>query len=231
MYKYLLIIFLLCGIAFSGMAQTSSPDTTKTKKDEQLLKHDSVPSKRFVPKVTKVTKEKVYHPDSTHSPHKAVIRSLMIPGYGQIYNHHWWKVPVIYATLGLLADAVAFNQRYYAPNLVVAHYYEQGVTSLPTTAKDYALWAEYQHYQVPQQTVYSLVDSYRRNRDLSIFGFVGFWGVQAIEAYIDAKFQHSYTMDTDFSFKVEPAILNQQPFYALNSGPIIPGIKLTFAFN
>jgi hypothetical protein len=232
MYKYLLLFFLLTGFALQAIAQRPQVDSVKKNKEKQSYLHrDSVTSKRFVPKVTQ---EKAYHPDSNHSPHIAVMRSLMVPGWGQLYNHQWWKVPVIYTGLGLLADAIIFNQRGYAPNLVVAHYYERGETlqTLPTTAKDYSLFKQYQQIQVQAQTVYDIVDSYRRDRDLSIMGFLGAWGVQMVDAYIDAKFQHSYTMDTDFSFKISPTILNQQSMYAENfNGPVIPGLKLTFALR
>ena len=228
MYRYLLVIFMVSAFSCAALAQTSAPDSTKTKKDRQNAKQDSVTSKRFVPKVTK---DKVYHPDSLHSPHKAVIRSLIIPGWGQLYNHQWWKVPIIYGGLGLLFDAILFNQRYYAPNLIVAKYREHGVTPGPNDPQ-YALYETYQSYNVQDQTIYDLVDSYRRDRDLSIMGFVGAWGVQMIDAYIDAKFQHSYTMDTDFSFKIAPTIMNSQPVFAESgSGPVTMGLKLTFTLR
>ena len=228
MCKYLLLFFLVTGFALSAKAQGPVFNSKPTPKDSINKRADSVTSKRFAPKVTH--DNRIYHPDSNHSPHKAVMRSLMIPGWGQIYNHQWWKVPIIYAGLGLLADAIAFNQRYYAPNLVVAKYYEHG-TPLTKGMPQYDLYAQYIAYNVPQQTVYDLVDSYRRDRDLSIMGFLGAWGIQMVDAYIDAKFKHSYTMDTDFSFRIEPAIINQQqPIYALYSGSYIPGIKLTMSF-
>jgi hypothetical protein len=225
MYKNLLIIFLLGGFAFAAAAQTSSPDTTKTKKDIQNRKRDSVNSKRFAPKVTK---EKVYHPDTLHDPHKAVMRSLMIPGWGQIYNHQWYLVPVIYAGLGLLVDAIIFNQRNYGPNLVVARYFEHGVAPTPNQP-DYNLYELYVTYQVPATTVYSIVNSYDRDRDLSIFGLLGAWGIQVIDAYITAKFQQVYTMDTNFSYKVEPMF--GQPVYAQTlSGAFVTGVKVTLRF-
>jgi len=228
MYKYLLTIFLVTGIALTAMAQKPQMDTVRNKRDSLNLKRDSASSKRFVPKVTK---EKAYHPDSTHSPHKAVMRSLMIPGWGQIYNHQWWKVPVIYAGLGLLADAIIFNERYYKPTLVVAIYYEHGITPTPSMPQ-YNLYLEYQNAGTPAQSIYDAVNSYRRDRDLSIMGFAAAWGIQMVDAYIDAKFQHSYTMDTDFSFKISPTIINQQPMYAYNfNGPVIPGLKLTFTLQ
>jgi hypothetical protein len=232
MYKYLLVIFLMSGFALTVRAQNPALSKKETKKDSVNLHRDSITSKRFVPRVKH--DDKVYHPDSLHSPHKAVMRSLILPGLGQLYNHQWWKVPIIYAGLGLLADAIIFNQRQYGPLLQVAHYYEQGKTTstLPTTAKDYNLWLEYTNAGYQSTTIDAAVDAYRRDRDLSIMGFAAAWGIQMVDAYIDAKFQHSYTMDTDFSYKVAPTIINQQPLYAQSfGGPIIPGLKLTFTLR
>jgi len=227
MHKFLLIIFLITGCVLTALAQKPELDTVRNKKDSLNLKRDSVTSKRFVPKVTK--DEKIYHPDSLHDPHKAVIRSLMIPGWGQIYNHQWWKVPIIYAGLGLLADVIIYNQRQYGPLLVIAKDREHGTPPSPGSPE----YATYQEYAgVPDQTVYDAVNGYIRDRDLGILGLLAGWGIQAVDAYIDAKFKHSYTMDTDFSFKVAPTIINQ-PTYAesFGGGPITPGLKLTFTLR
>jgi hypothetical protein len=228
MYKYLLTCILLIGLSATVMAQAPQLDTVRTKKENLNLKRDSATSKPFVPKIKK--DNKIYHPDSLHDPHKAVVRSLMIPGWGQLYNHQWYYVPVIYAGLGLLVDAIIFNQNNYEPNLIVARYYEHGINPSPGDPQ-YKLWQVYYANGLQAQTVYDIVNSYRRDRDLSILGLLGAWGVQAIQAYIQAKFQHSYTMDSDFSMHVSPTILNQQNLFAEGlNGPVIPGIKLTIAF-
>src|ERR1700760_3682276 len=111
MYKCLLFIAFVIGFGFAAKAQTLDTVATKTKTDSLVHKSDSAKSKRYYPKITK---EKTYHPDTLHDPHKAVMRSLMIPGWGQIYNHRWWKLPLIYAGIGLLGDVVVFNQHYYS---------------------------------------------------------------------------------------------------------------------
>ena len=214
MYKCLLLVCLLSGFALLAMAQ--APDTVliKNKSEKAALKHDSLTQKRFVPKITH---EKVYHPDSNHSPHKAVMHSLMIPGWGQLYNHQWWKVPFIYAGLGLLVDGVVFNQRYYNLYITEAKLRERGATvGNPSLAQ----------YQTTD--IISASDAARRNRDLCILGFLGGWGIQMVDAYIDAKFKHSYSMDNNLSFKISPEIMNQ-PVYSLNNSPsFIPALKITF---
>jgi len=111
MYRYLLLICLLAGCCFTAMAQktdtlSSSPAAkVKSKADSLKLKADSIRLKKQDTTVAttytpKIKKEKVFHPDTNHSPHTAVIRSLIIPGLGQAYNHRWWKIPVIYGACG-----------------------------------------------------------------------------------------------------------------------------------
>lgn len=219
MYKCLLLICCIMGFAFAARAQKPDTVAVKSKADSLSLKHDSATSKPYKPKVTK---EKTYHPDSLHSPHKAVMHSLMIPGWGQLYNHQWWKVPIIYAGLGLLGDAIVFNQNYYTLFLKEAKLRERGA---PTSERNPLL------VNVNDGDVTANLDSYRRNRDLCILGMLGAWGIQMIDAYIDAKFIHSYTMDNNLSFKIKPGFI-EQPMYALNSyNSVIPAIKITFTLK
>lgn len=232
MYKYLLVIFLLAGCAFTAMAQqplTSPPPAEKSKDTLISTKKDTVVARSFIPKVKK-TKEKVFHPDSTHDPHKAFIRSLLIPGWGQVYNHRWWKVPVIYGGLSLLGVAIVFNNTYYNQFLTIAQDLEKGI--VPTPKDKY--YSQYQIYVVQSgyasTAIDDATDSYRRDRDLCILGVLGAWGINVVDAYIDAKFQHSYTVDNNFSMKVEPSVISQPMYAQTMSSPFIPGLKITFAF-
>ena len=227
MYKYLIVFLLLISILQLAKAQNQDSRSNKISKDSINLHEDSITSKPFAPKVKQDHKR--YHPDSLHSPRKAVIRSLILPGLGQVYNHQWWKVPIIYAGLGLLADVIIYNQRQYGPLLKVARDIEH-ITPPAATRPEYKLWLYY--HSLPSQDVYSDLNTTRRDRDLGIMGLVAGWGVQMVDAYIDAKFKHSYTMDTDLSYNVGPTIINQQLLYAQSSNsPIIPGIKLTFTLR
>jgi hypothetical protein len=226
MYKYLfLIVFLL---AYVG-AKAQIADTTKQRsKNDMLNAHrDSITSKPFKPTVKSLT---IYHPDSTHSPRKAVIRSLSFPGLGQIYNRHgiWWRLPLIYGGLGALAYNIYTNGKDYNAFLKESEWRAHG--RIGDEPLPYYMGSPI--LNVADQTIYDYKDNLRRNRDLSIFGFILVWGVNAIDAYIDAKFTHSYSMDNDLSFKVTPSLMGTPatgPVYASNFNySFTPSLKVTF---
>jgi hypothetical protein len=240
MYRYLLLLGFIMACCFTAIAQ--NPDTTaktpiiKTRADSLKFKQDSIRQKKAADDTTvnttyvpKIKKEKVFKPDTNHSPHTAVIRSLLIPGWGQVYNHRWWKVPLIYTGLGLLGSVIIFNEANYKEFLQLSIYREHGTVVKPGDK----YYAQYQQLAgVPDQAIYDANDGYRRNRDLGILGVLGFWGINAIDAYIDAKFMHSYSVDNNLSMHIAPSLLNQQPAYAFNSPTsFIPGLKITFTLR
>ena len=220
---------MLCTL--NAMAQ--KPDTTtrtsviKNSKDTLIsTRQDTDVSRSFKPKIKK---ERVYHPDTLHSPHTAIMHSLMIPGWGQVYNHRWWKVPVIYGTLGLFAWGVAFNIHYYNKFLPLSIDREHGKIPVKGVDKEYGDYQTYAGFS--DQALYDATDSYRRDRDLCILGALGFWGINVIDAYIDAKFISAYSVDNNLSMKITPTLLGQ-PVYAQNPiSSFIPGIKITFTLR
>lgn len=215
---------LISGFAAKAQSTDTGYFRRKPLKDSVTLsRRDTNVSRSIKPKKA----ERVFHPDSLHSPHKAVIRSLIIPGWGQVYNHRIWKVPMVYTGLGLFAWGIAFNTSYYNEFYTLSRYRANGTA--PKKGDPY--YTEFNQYANQQnQAIYDAADAYRRNRDLCILGTLGFWGINAIDAYIDAKFIHSYTVDNNLSIKIRPDLISQ-PLYAQNIlGAYIPGIKITFAF-
>jgi hypothetical protein len=231
MHKWLLFLLLALG-TFTAKAQ--KPDTVRVKSANDSLNRvrDSVTSKPVLPKILAKKNKKRYNPDSTHLPSKAVKRSLMIPGWGQLYNGAWWKVPLIYGGLGSLGLAVEFNSRYYRQYLAVYNLRRNGERPGEGTSRAVTqLFFDTQNVSVT--AIEGAVSSYQRNMQLSILGIAGAWGIQVIEAYIQAKFIHSYTMDRDLSFKVTPGVLPTGPLYASGSlsSSVMPVVKLTFTFK
>jgi len=227
MHKLLLTFLILFCATSAAWAQRPDFSPPKTKADSVKAKLDSIKSKAFAPSIVD---EKVYHPDSTHSPRKAVMRSLMVPAWGQLYNHKWWKVPIVYGGLGLIGWMYVFNQSNYTQNLAIAQYRRRGYVPGPNDDY-YELYRLYAQYNYSDPAINDAVRSYRRYRDLSVLLFAAGWGIQIIDAYIDAKFIHSYTMDNNLSFKISPQIMNQPMLAYGFSGSYVPGLKVTFTFR
>lgn len=230
MHKYLLLFLLGTGFCFCALAQKTGTTAVVLKGDEDTVtvkKPDTAVAGPFIPKPKK--KERIFIPDSTHSPHKAIMRSLIIPGWGQIYNHHWWKVPVIYTALGTLGYFLVMNTDSAKEFLALSQYREHGVDP---TIKKLPYYQQFKLYiNVPNQSIYDVYNYYLRDRDLSILGILGAWTINLVDAYIDAKFINAYSVDNNLSMKVTPTLLNQPVFALSNNSSYIPGIKITFALK
>jgi hypothetical protein len=233
MIRRLLATVFFLGIAFFAMGQTPDTVAAKVKADTVIKKADTVRRSSFAPKIKK---EKEYHPDSTHSPKLAVRRSLFIPGWGQFYNKELWyiKVPAIYLGLGLLGNAIIVNQKQYKVYLALARIKntetipKPGDRLYPTYVKykkEYDLYVG--TYGASYTDLENAANGYQRNFQISILSVIAIWGVQAVEAYITAKFINAYTVDNNLSMKVSPTLM--QPMYASNfNNAFIPGLKFTF---
>lgn len=138
-------------------------------------------------------------------PRIAARRSAIVPGLGQLYNKRWWKVPLVYGGFVGIGLVYEFNQRYYKMFLREAQYRQDA----PDKANPD--WASY-----PDDGIIRIKDDYRRNRDLSILAGIGFYAVQIIDAYIDAKF-FRFDVSDDLSLKVDPFIQNGQVYNASSS--------------
>ncbi len=230
MYKYWLLFLVFTGLSIALQAQ--NPDTSLIVKSGNGVsinpeKTNSLDSNYFSPQLKK-KKVKAYHPDTAHSPRSAAIRSLIIPGWGQVYNHQYLYVPVIYGGLTALVAISRWNNKYYKEFLQLSLYKRNGVVPRPGAP----YYKEYYDYSVPTNPgIYNAKDAYLRDRDLCYLGVVGLWGVNVIQAYVAAKFQHSYSIDDKMTIKAGPAFINQ-PLFAENTlGDYIPGIKITFAIK
>ncbi len=140
--------------------------------------------------------------DSTHSPQGALWRALVLPGWGQIYNRQYWKVPFVYAGLGGFAALARFmNERY----LLYRHAY------LYAIAPD-----RYPQYRDEGERFRAVIeagradllrqyrDRYRRNRDLSYIALGLWYGLTVLDAYVHA---HLYDFDVseNLQLTVHPA--------------------------
>ncbi len=108
-------------------------------------------------------------PPVNHSPTKATIYSLVLPGLGQGYNQKYWKIPVVYASLG--AAGYSFYRYRFLMNEKNSIFKEMYANGSEPTAQD-----------IEKR------DDYRVNRDFSGIAFVLVYVLQVVDATVDAHF-------------------------------------------
>lgn len=150
----------------------------------------------------------------------AVRKSAIIPGWGQLQNGRWWKVPIVVGGFVGLGYSYDFARKNYRKHLKEAQYRAvnpgQGEFLLP----------EFEGY--PSDWIIQAKDFYRRNRDLSILGGVGFYAIQLIDAYVDSKF-FRYDISDDLSFNLQPSF-EPTPWLLANNRAAF-GLKVAFQFH
>jgi len=122
-------------------------------------------------------------------PGKAALYSLMVPGWGQVYNGKIWKLPLVYGLEGAAIYYLITNARRY--NDFNACY-----TSLVTTQQPIA---ECRGVSTVNDA-FVIRQAYRKRRELSYVFVIGAHLFQAFEAFIDRHLV-DFDLDEDLSFK------------------------------
>lgn len=157
-------------------------------------------------------------------------QSLMVPGWGQITNGGlWWiKVPVIYGGFVSAVLVFEFNNRYYRDILKEVQYRINNNHAIPPNTK---------YPQLPegsQITDYMInaKDSYRRNRDMTVLVTVGWWGLQAVEAYVTSMLKNRWEIDDELGFSITPTLLANPggTSWAYQAQPYTIGVKVGLKF-
>lgn len=140
-----------------------------------------------------------------HSPRKAAIRSAIIPGWGQVYNKKYWKVPIVGAAIGIPAWLVYYNQEWYKRTGYAVRVADAG-NNLPVYLDkvDPELLALVKGKKV--STLINYRNEFRRNRDYAILFGLLFWGLNVIDATVDAHLK-DFDVSNDLSFHIKPALL------------------------
>ena len=162
-----------------------------TKKTDSIQKELPKPQKRFIP-----------------NSNRSVWLALVFPGGGQIYNRKYWKLPIVYGGFVGCAYALNWNNKMYKD-------YSQAYLDImdddPNT-KSFEDFLPLNSSIVGQEERYKEIfrkrkDTYRRQRDLSIFCFIGVYLLSVIDAYVDAELS-DFDITKDIGLRVEPTLFN-----------------------
>ncbi|MFC0878129.1 DUF5683 domain-containing protein [Saccharicrinis sp. FJH2] len=215
MKKYILFLFVLFWISASMVAQ------------ENKMRADSLPDISGGQKIKKQHKL-----DKVYIPKKAAMFSAAFPGLGQIYNHKWWKVPILYAGFAACAYGINYNNERYS---LYRYAYIDLVDSDPSS-RSYIdaplpmLREEREAYILSNKSYFEGVfksrrESFRRDRDLMIIVTVGVYIINIIDANVDAHLA-DFDVSNDLSMNFSPVVLGDLS----GSGKSTLGLSLTLNF-
>jgi hypothetical protein len=204
-----IFLFAICCL-ISAMA--FSQDTLVRPVDSAFIKQDTMrvtanPKKGTIPSdsIPKVAKpmSSVDVTDSilkAHSPKKAAIRSAILPGLGQIYNKKYWKVPIIYGALGISGAVLAYNLTNYRA-LRIAYRAKYNASLVPPDSSE---WSQIRYDLLPidMNALRSFRDEFRRNIDYSILAIMLLWGLNVVDATVDAHLK-PFDVSPDLSLKLK----------------------------
>lgn len=146
------------------------------------------------------------------APAKAAFYSALVPGLGQAYNKKYWKIPIIYAGLGVGIYSYSFNQKKYH------EYRDEYKRRLAGTNN-------------PNHPIYGDLDDdrlinaqkfHQRNRDLSALITAGIYILNIIDANVDA---HLMQFNVNENLSIAPDLNQNEIDYKYNTG-----VKLTYNF-
>jgi hypothetical protein len=180
------IFYLLISLFFlsNAYSQVVPAETTVAIKDSSGSKKSKVDT----------AKQKIY------DPKVAARRSAIIPGWGQAYNKKYWKIPIIYAGLGVTGYIFVNNIKIYKEYKFA---YSARIKAEPPTkdSTDYHQLDEIYKVLSPN-SIRSARDEFRRYVDYSALVFILLWGLNVVDAAVDAHLKNfDVSPDLSLQFK------------------------------
>lgn len=133
-------------------------------------------------------------------PRTVLLRSLVIPGWGQATNKQYWVIPIVYAAAAGGVYTIWWNNDKYK-------FYKSYLSQIVVDKKTEVFIPVNGELRGPfvQTQIEPAVKAYRRQRDLSWIGLAVGWTLQAIQANVSAHLK-GFDMTEDISLKLEPAL-------------------------
>jgi hypothetical protein len=178
----------------------------------QLLLYQHVLTAQDTTVVSANTKKKL-----VLSSMKATMLSAALPGFGQIYNRKYWKIPLVYAGFGAIGYSVVFNITSYnkfikgyqdfVDNIPETDSYKKLIRGVEQSRYDPVVYPKTYNSSDAQWVKDGLlrqVDYYRKYRDLSYMGIAAWYIVSIIDANVDASLS-DYDISDNINLTLVPA--------------------------
>ncbi|GGI27511.1 DUF5683 domain-containing protein [Pedobacter mendelii] len=240
LFLFSLFVFCFINLALAQVKDTllKPIDTIKTT-PIRVVRIDS-------PKKTIDTAKAKYVNPGKVAARKAVFKSLIIPGWGQLYNNqllnerlnakgektgHFWqktytlsKVGIIYAGFTLLTISYIDSRNNYKIFLKEAQI--RALNKLQTDpAKKQLVNPDLVRYGDTNVTDAQAI--YKRNSQIVIFSYFAVYAVNVVDAYVAARLNY-FNIDDSLSMKITPSLMsNPNSMYGSNA---TPALKVSLRF-
>jgi len=114
------------------------------------------------------------------SPTKALMFALVLPGLGQAYNGKYWKMPIVWASLGVAGYSIVYN---------TGQYEEATINFILDESQDNE----------------RILNGWKRNMELSYIVAILIYGLQVLDAYVDANLS-SWDVNDNLSMGISPSL-------------------------
>ena len=190
-----LVILFLFAFCFSSFAQEG-------KKEK---KNKITPTEELVVETGSIIKE----PIDPLAPARAAFYSAVLPGLGQAYNKKYWKIPIVYAGLGI-------GIYFYINNNNEYNRYRDAYKRRLAGFEDDEFYGT-----ISDDGLQDAQKTYGRNREISLLVTIGVYALNIIWANVDAHLMQ-FNIDDNLSL---------QPHYKINEFDKTGDLGLTLNFK
>ncbi len=168
------LLLLLLATGLTGLSQEIQP---------LRVEADTLPKT-----IKQVTGNRYDSAMKAHSPKKAALRSAILPGWGQIYNKKYWKLPIVYGALGTTGVIFFYNLGNYRDT----RFAYRVKYNMRVNGTDSALFAQIKPNLKPlsEESLRFYRNQFRRDIDYSVLVFILLWGLNVVDAAVDAHLKH-----------------------------------------
>lgn len=140
---------------------------------------------------------------------KAALRSAIFPGLGQAYNKKYWKIPLVYGVLAIPVASFKYNSDWYTKTR-----YAYTIRATYDTANYKNIARELQPLSNDALRTYR--NSFRKNMDYSVLGFLLAWGLNIVDATVDGHLR-TFNISDELTMSIQPNVKNFQQGFGLSA--------------
>ncbi|RPE12217.1 hypothetical protein EGT74_01275 [Chitinophaga lutea] len=200
---YILVYTLLCLLLLPAIGSHAQDTTGNRIIRDSLARRNAMPVRRDTVIVDgSVIDSLPVNYKALHSPRKAAFYSAVLPGLGQVYNREYWKVPLVYAALGI-------STGFFIDNMSKFREYRDAYRTRIANRNNPNFVDPYLKYD--DSDLKYLRDGYRQYVDYSVLVFVAAYALNIVDATVFAHLRQ-FDISDDLSIRIAPTMIDNRTF-------------------